>query len=83
MFRCERCGEVVPPGTSAQNVVVQSRSKEYPERTQKQAVGRSRIPRERTVDKGGEGEEIVRELKVCPKCAAELEAEEREEDQPG
>ena len=72
MFRCEKCGAVVPAGTSAQSVIVQSRSKEYPERTQKQAVGRSRYPRERTVDKGGEGEEIVRELKVCPKCAAEL-----------
>ena len=75
MFRCERCGQVVPAGTSAQSVVVQSRSKEYPERTQKQAVGRSRYPRERTVDKGGEGQEIVRELKVCPKCAGELEGD--------
>ena len=72
MFRCEKCGEVVPAGTSAQQVVVQSRDKEYPERTEKQATGRSRYPRERTVDKGGEGQEIVRELKVCPKCAAEL-----------
>ena len=63
----------MPAGTSAQNVVVQSRAKEYPERTQKQATGRSRYPRERTVDKGGEGREIVRELKVCPKCALELQ----------
>ncbi len=62
----------MPAGTSAQHVVVQSRSKEYPQRTETQAVGRSRYPRERTVDKGGEGQEIVRELKVCPKCAEEL-----------
>lgn len=75
MFRCEKCGEIVPAGTSAQSVIVQSRSKEYPERTESQPTGRSRYPRERTVDKGGEGREIVRELKVCPRCANQLEDE--------
>ena len=75
MFRCEKCGDVVPAGVSAQSVVVQSRSKDYPTRTESLALGRSRYQRERTVDKGGEGREIVRELKVCPKCAAELQEE--------
>ncbi len=75
MFRCEKCGDVVPAGVSAQNVVVQSRSKDYPTRTETTTAGRSRYPRERTVDKGGEGHEIVRELKVCPKCAEELHEE--------
>ncbi len=71
MFRCEICGDIVPAGVSAQSVVVQSRSKDYPSRSEKLTGGRSRFVRERTVDKGGEGREIVRELKVCPKCAAE------------
>jgi hypothetical protein len=26
------------------------------------------------MDKGGEGSEIVRELTMCPKCAAEFES---------
>jgi hypothetical protein len=75
MFRCERCGDIVPAGISAQSVVIQSRTKDYPSRSEKLAAGRSRYLRERTVDKGGEGREIVRELKVCPKCAAELNKE--------
>jgi hypothetical protein len=77
MFRCEKCGETVPAGVSAQSVVIQSRSKDYPSRSEKMAAGgRSRFMREKTVDKGGEGKEIVRELKVCPKCAAELAKQE-------
>jgi hypothetical protein len=75
MFRCERCGDIVPAGVSAQSVIVQSRPKDYPSRSESLATGRSRYPRERTVDKGGEGREIVRELRVCPKCAAELHEE--------
>ena len=75
MFRCEKCGDIVPAGVSAQSVVVQSRAKDYPSRSESLATGRSRYLRERTVDKGGEGREIVRELKVCPKCAAEMNEE--------
>jgi hypothetical protein len=78
MFRCEKCGVVVPSGTSAHQLVVQQRAKEYPSRSQPSAGGRSRFAgrfeRERTVDRGGEGQEIVRELKVCPACAEQYGA---------
>jgi hypothetical protein len=74
VFRCEKCGTLVPSGTSAQHLVVQQRPKEYPSRSRPSAGGRSRYTggyeRERPLDRGGAGRETVRELKVCPACAA-------------
>ncbi len=73
MFRCEKCDHVVEPGTPAQHLVVQRRTVEYPERKEPISKRPGRAFREKTVDKGGEGREIVRELKVCPECAVETE----------
>lgn len=68
MFRCEKCNTVVPAGTPAHQLVVQQRSKQYPSRSRELIRGRG-YRRQETIDKGGEGREIVRELSVCPECA--------------
>jgi hypothetical protein len=73
MFRCDKCNAVVKPGTPTRNIIVQERTREYPERSEPistRAAGRWQ--RHRTIDKGGAGHEIVRELKVCPACAEEV-----------
>lgn len=82
MFRCQKCGTVVPAGVRTNKVVVASRPRVYEPRGQdpSERRGRVRFQRGRRVkkrksyDKGGQGTEIVRELSVCPKCAAEFAA---------
>lgn len=77
MYRCEACGKVVPPGTTARRRVVETRERTYPSR--QNANGRSRPqrpgarrPRSKG-DPGGTGTEIVREQLVCADCAAQDE----------
>ena len=83
MFRCQKCGTIVPANVRAHKIVVATRPKTYEPRGQdpSERRGRPRFQRGRRIrkrkpyDKGGQGTEIVRELAVCPKCAAELVAE--------
>ena len=72
MFRCHFCGEVTPPGTKRQNVVIATREKSYPSRRDeaKRAGGRFRPRREPTSDAGGKGVETMKEVPACPTCAA-------------
>ena len=72
MFRCQNCNTVVPPNTKTTPVIVQRRSVSYEERTA-EVQGRRGRARTRTIDRGGDGHEIIRELKVCPACADVLE----------
>jgi len=84
MFRCQKCGTIVPAGVRATKVVVATRPRVYEPRGQdpSERRGRSRFQRGRRVrkrkpyDKGGQGTEIVRELSVCPTCAADFAAAE-------
>ena len=76
MFRCQLCQTVAPKGTRGQKLVISTRPKTYA--AQESPAMRFRRsprgfrPREYTPrDKGGEGSEIVQEILVCPKCAAE------------
>lgn len=79
MFRCQMCNRIVPPSTRATKLVVATRERIYEPRGQdprERRGGRSfrgrRGPRKKKpYDKGGQGVEIVRELAVCPSCAAE------------
>lgn len=88
MFRCQQCGTVVPAGTRATKIVTQTRRKEYQPREAEPTsrggrFGRGRFSRRRRViDRGGEGTEIVREIMVCPKCAAEFERQAAEQPEP-
>lgn len=77
---------VVPAGTREHKVVVETRSKVYEARggggreffragpRNRGPIGR-RARRQRAFDKGGQGTEIVREIALCPKCAADHAAE--------
>jgi len=66
---------VVPPGTPAQRVVVQTRPKQYQYRAKANRVVRLIESGKKKVvyidDPGGVGREIVREITVCPACAAQ------------
>jgi hypothetical protein len=74
MFRCQLCRCVVPPRTPAQHLVLKRRGKEYPHRPRANVFVRTNAEGKRkeyhTDDPGGEGQEVVEEVLVCPFCAA-------------
>lgn len=65
MFICQKCGSVVGPGVSPIKKVVETRTKEYPQRWSYDEQGN----RKDMIDKGGTGTEIVREETLCQECA--------------
>lgn len=69
MYRCEKCDTVPSPGTPSRQVAVQWRPRDYPQRTREVPIGRRGRSRQVTIDSGGSGREIVRELTLCPDCA--------------
>ena len=71
MYRCDRCGEVMPPRTPSFRRVVATRSKSYPFRSKANVV-RVKGKVCRRDDLGGEGTEIVSEDTVCPDCAGSI-----------
>ena len=76
MYRCQQCGLVVPPCTSAETIVVETRPRTYPSRLRvmREVVHKKHLDRrENADDRGGTGREIVRELKVCPPCKCVLD----------
>jgi len=75
MFRCQLCQCVVPPRTPSHGLVVKCRGKIYPARSRANVFYRQRpqdkkSKKEFRDDPGGEGREIVEELRVCADCAA-------------
>src|SRR5580658_6147739 len=74
MFRCQLCQCVVPPKTPCQHLVLERRSKKYPYRSMANTFVRLNDKGKRkeyhTDDPGGEGQEVVKEIVVCPACAA-------------
>jgi hypothetical protein len=78
MYRCQMCDKVVPSGTRATKLVVATRERTYESRGQDPRERRGARPfrgrrgprKKKPYDKGGQGTEIVRELSVCPACAA-------------
>jgi hypothetical protein len=74
VFRCQICCQQVPPRTTAQRVIVQTRPQKYPARSKANRVVRlSETGKPKVIfvdDPGGVGREIVRELMVCPGCAS-------------
>lgn len=73
MYRCELCQEVVAPRTKTIRIPVETRAKQYPNRTKTVNAGRGR-KKEVTVH-GGTGFEIVREIVICPACAVKRKKE--------
>jgi hypothetical protein len=73
MFRCQLCHRLSAPHTPCHRLVVKRRSKEYSYRSRANTFVRTDEKGKRkehhTDDPGGEGQEIVREVIVCPDCA--------------
>ena len=74
MFRCQLCQCVVPPRTPCHHLVLDRRKRQYPYRSGANTFIRTNESGKRkeyhTDDPGGEGYEVVREVIVCPACAA-------------
>ena len=69
MYRCEQCNEVVGPRIPMLREVVETRVKLYPVREEVNRVKNKRKNKYVWVDDaGGEGREIVRELRLCARC---------------
>lgn len=75
MFRCQLCQRVVPPRTPSQHLILKRRSKAYPYRCRANSFVRTNETGKRkeyhTDDPGGQGQEVVQEVIVCPACAAQ------------
>jgi hypothetical protein len=69
MYKCELCKQIVPAHTPAHRLVITTRPKTYPSRHEVNRV-KSGGKVEWKDDPGGEGVEIVKEILVCPACAA-------------
>ena len=70
MFICESCGTQQAANLSPTLKIVSSRVKTYPERFRTiPPKGHEKKPRHVKIDRGGEGQEIVREISVCERCA--------------
>jgi hypothetical protein len=74
MFRCQLCQSVVPPRTPCHRLALARRRKAYPFRARANALVRTSETGKRkayhTDDPGGQGQEVVQEVSVCPACAA-------------
>lgn len=76
MFRCELCGQNSQPRSSAYKITIETRSVSYHRREKvnacrkRQKDGTMRFVR--TDDRGGFGQECVREMLACAACAAEF-----------
>jgi len=77
MFRCELCQRVAQPRVRAQKIAVRRRSKQYPYRKDANRFYRTNENHKRkekvTDDPGGAGMETIKEVTVCPTCAASNE----------
>lgn len=74
MFRCENCGECPAPRTPCHRVVVQKKKHLHPERPRaKKGTTILKNGKKKMVwlaDFGGWGDQIVKEMNMCPRCAA-------------
>lgn len=73
MYICQLCQDIIPARTPAHRFTLKTRPRTYPPRRDANPVSRKRKAK-RTVDPGGAGHEIVREITVCPACAQQLAA---------
>ncbi len=72
MYKCENCNQQMPANTPSQLFPIETRKKIYPPRfiNTKHARGKSeRYADKKHFDEGGTGFEIVREIRVCQRCA--------------
>jgi hypothetical protein len=67
MYRCEKCGKIVPPGKRCKKIIAQTKVMNHPYRNGANAT-KVEDRWEYTDDIGGQGQQIVKELKVCEAC---------------
>src|ERR1051325_1192510 len=75
MYKCEICGHVPPPRTSAHKVILQTRPVFYPARPKVNTCWKWKGDRRkfvRTDDPGGTGRECVQEVTACAACASKF-----------
>ena len=73
MYRCQLCGDVVPPRTPCHHLVIRTRRRRYPARAEANRVVRlvnGKVKETYTDDPGGVGSETAVEVRACPACAA-------------
>ena len=71
MFICQACRAQVPAHIAPHFKITQTRPKIYPERFKRLASkGPGGKEKRIKIDNGGQGREIVRQIQVCPDCAA-------------
>ena len=76
IYKCEICGQVVPPHTKENRIVIETRDRKYPNRRREVSEGRGKT---KTITiPGGTGYEIVREVVTCLACAENLMKKEYE-----
>ena len=72
MFRCQLCQCVARPQTPSHRLVLRHRRKAYSHRSRANTFIRTNETGKRkeyhTDDPGGEGQEVVEEVIVCPAC---------------
>ncbi len=71
MYKCENCQTIVPHGIKSHRVTIETRTKHYPFRHYANEFKREGKTKQ-SHDNGGVGQEIVREITVCPICAEQL-----------
>jgi len=72
MYRCDVCACVVPSNTPCNRIVIETRAVEYPAREKVHWIPPSHRGKGTWIDDpGGHGFETVRELRACPRCAAD------------
>ncbi len=77
MYRCQKCGEVVPKGVSRQLIVIKKPYQFQHRRgvNKKIVYEKGRKSVKWFDDKGGWGEQIVAEIPVCLKCMIQHQKE--------
>lgn len=69
-FRCQVCQEAQPSRSAPNTLITETRERVYPFR---EHANKPRVDGVRPNDPGGKGWEIVTEVKICDKCADQLE----------
>ena len=83
MYRCDVCDRVVPANTPSNRITVETRAVEYPRRASVHWIPPTDGGKGKWIDDpGGRGTEIVRELRACPACAAEITASRAARERP-
>jgi len=79
MYRCEVCDRVTESGTPSNRIVIETRPTEYPHREKVHWHPPTDRGQGKWVDDpGGVGTEVVREIRMCPECAAKARTLERD-----